>query len=123
MFAAMEETRPVHTRVIRLIAMAGAFLLVGCAATGESHVPVAQLRAKAEQGDAAAQFQVGQAYDHGTEVKKNESEAVLWYRRAAEQGYAAAENNLGSLCQFGEGVPQSNVEAVKWYQRAVDQGY
>ena len=103
--------------------ISGVFIFVVCAHAGEVRVPIAQLRAKAEQGDAAAQYQLGQAYDHGTEVKKNVAEAALWYQKSAEQGYAAAENNLGSLYQFGEGVPQSNVEAVKWYQKALDQGY
>ena len=105
------------------ILIVGCFAVAGCATVGEDHASLTQLRTKAEQGDASAQFQLGQIYDRGVEVKKNETEAASWYRKAAEQGYAAAQNNLGSLCQFGEGVPRSDAEAVKWYQKAVNQGY
>jgi len=107
----------------RWIAIVGTFIFVTCTMAEEDHGSISQLRAKAEQGDASAQLQLGQAYDRGLRVKRDSSEAALWYRKAAEQGNAAAENDLGSLYQFGEGVPQSNDEAVKWYQKAVDQDY
>jgi len=97
-------------------------LLCACA-TGGGGVPLAELRTKADQGDAAAQFALGAAYDAGREVKRDQREAAAWYRKAAEQGFAAAQNSLGSLYQFGEGAPQDNAEAVRWYQKAADQGY
>jgi len=49
-----------------------------------------ETRAKAEQGDAEAQFNVGACYDNGTGVGKDEAEAVKWYRKAAQQGLASA---------------------------------
>ncbi|WP_315496945.1 tetratricopeptide repeat protein, partial [Haemophilus parahaemolyticus] len=44
----------------------------------------------AEQGDAAAQFNLGVMYGNGRGVKQDYFEAVKWYRQAAEQGQAKA---------------------------------
>ena len=51
----------------------------------------------AEQGNAAAQFQLGWMYDNGLGVPENNKEAVKNYKRAAEQGYARAQFNLGMM--------------------------
>ena len=53
------------------------------------------LMAKAQPGDAAAQHQVGKAYDVGKHVPKNSNEAAKWWLKAAEQGYALAEGAYG----------------------------
>ena len=99
-------------------------LLSGCAGmSGGGGVPIDELRAKANQGDTNAQFQLGVAYDQGRNIGKNQIEAAAWYRKAAEHGHAAAQNSIGSMHQYGEGAPQDNAEAVKWYQKAADQGY
>lgn len=76
-------------------------------------------RPLAEQGDAAAQFNLGLTYG----LAQDYAEAVKWYRKAAEQGYAQAQHNLGAIYDNGSGVPQNYAEAVKWYRRAADQGH
>ena len=43
-------------------------------------------RLAAEQGVAAAQYNLGLMYDNGDGVPENDREAVKWYRLAAEQG-------------------------------------
>ena len=45
----------------------------------------------AEQGDAEAQFHLGEKYDTGLGVTQDDKEAVKWYRLSAEQGYAKAQ--------------------------------
>src|SRR5215469_15245309 len=65
------------------------------------------LRVKAEAGDAAAQFQLGSAYDDGRGVAQDYAQALAWYRKSAEQGYALAQGNLGYMYQNGIGVVQS----------------
>ena len=47
-------------------------------------------RQAADQGDAAAQFQMGVAYEYGRGVEKSDEGAVQWYRQAADQGDADA---------------------------------
>ena len=54
-------------------------------------------RLAAEQGYAAAQFNLGVGYANGEGVPQDYAEAVKWYRLAAEQGYAAAQYNLGVM--------------------------
>ena len=79
-------------------------------------------RPLAEQGDAAAQFQLGVLYEHGLGVIQDYKEAVKWWRKAAEQGYAYATLNLGFMYRQGKGVIQDYKETVKWYRKASEQG-
>ena len=71
-------------------------------------------RLAAEQGDAAAQFNLGLMYNNGRGVLKDEAEAVRWYRLAAEQGNTKAQNNLGNMYGKGEGVLKDSVLAHMW---------
>jgi TPR repeat protein len=80
-------------------------------------------RMEADQGHAAAQFNLGVIYDHGRGVPQDDTEALKWYRLAAAQGYAAAQYNLGVMYANGRGVPQDDTEALKWYRLAAEQGY
>ena len=47
-------------------------------------------RKSAEQGDAEAQYNLGNCYRYGEGVEQNYEKAVEWYRKAAEQDYADA---------------------------------
>ena len=76
----------------------------------------------AEQGDAAAQCNLGVMYDKGEGVKQDDYEAVKWYRKAAEQGLVEAQFNLGNMYADGRGVKQDVYEAVKWFRKAAKQG-
>ena len=62
------------------------------------------MRPLAEQGDAAAQFDLGKMYRMGQGLPQDYAEAAKWYRKAAERGYAAAQCNLGLMYAKGEGV-------------------
>jgi|GEM_PF-4285027 len=84
--------------------------------------PVAEVRWKAEQGDAEAQYQLGVMYEYGREVPQDETQAVQWYRKAAEQGYAPAQTNLGVMYRQGRGVAQDEALGVQWYHKAAEQG-
>lgn len=57
-------------------------------------------------GDFAAQTNLGVFYQKGIGVKKDEKEAVKWYRKAAENGNAVARANLGQSYYYGNGVKQ-----------------
>ncbi len=79
-------------------------------------------KARAEKGDAEAQFNLGDMYSKGDGVPEDDREAVKWLHKSAEQGYATAQNNLGNMYAEGEGVPKDDKEAVKWYRKAAEQG-
>ena len=71
-------------------------------------------RLAAEQGLATAQLNLGNMYNTGMGVLKDDAEAVRWYRLAAEQGEATAQFNLGIMCANGEGVLKDSVIAHMW---------
>ena len=68
------------------------------------------------------QFCLGWMYANGYGVKKDEAEAVKWYRKAADQNDADAQRNLGVMYEKGRGVKKNEAEAVKWYRKAAEQG-
>jgi TPR repeat protein len=82
---------------------------------------LADIRAKAEKGDAESQNELGCAFLVGNlGVPKDVVEAVKWYRKAAGQDYAKAQCNLGACYAKGEGVGKDEAEAVKWYREAAE---
>ncbi|MGA2659945.1 MAG: tetratricopeptide repeat-containing serine protease family protein [Verrucomicrobiota bacterium] len=84
---------------------------------------LAELRAKAEKGDAESQLQLGWAFRYGhLGLVTNYVEAVKWFRKAAEQGDAGAQGSLGLAYELGEGVAQDYAKAAKWNRRAAEQG-
>lgn len=91
------------------LALAGALLAVpglaladvndGVAAwqRGDYAAAVAEWRGPAGQGDADAQFNMGQAYRLGRGVEQNTRQAEVYYAKAAAQGHLKAADNLGLL--------------------------
>ena len=89
--------------------------------TSESE-DVAALRVRAEQGNAEAQTNLGDAYWHGRGVPNDSLQAVGWWRKAADQGYAPAQFHLGMSYAFGEGVLKDVAQAAAWWRKAAEQG-
>ncbi len=87
-----------------------------------TELPIATLRELAEAGDAEAQTELGERYEHGRGVEQDYGTAVSWFRRAAEQGYAPGQAALGWMYGAGQGVAQDDVEAARWDRRAAQQG-
>lgn len=83
---------------------------------------LAEVRFKADKGDAKAQWELGKAFSQGEfGLEKDQQEAVKWFRKAAEQNFASAQFNLGACYMFGNGVEKEQQEAVKWYLKAAEQ--
>ena len=72
----------------------------------------------AEQGNACACKNLGEAFFTGTGVERDYEEAVKWYRKAAEGGDAEAQYNLGRCYQYGYGVEADENEAAEWFAKA-----
>ena len=79
-------------------------------------------RLLAEQGDADAQFRLGQMYYLGWGVSQDYEEARKWYRKAADQGHAEAQLLLGVMYDNGWGVLNDNVTAHMWFSVASANG-
>ena len=83
---------------------------------------LADVRAKAERGDAQSQYKLGKTCVEGSlGVAKDDAEAVKWWRKAAEQNLAAAQCAVGECYASGAGVAKDDIEAVKWYRKAAEQ--
>ena len=80
------------------------------------------LRAKAQAGDAAAQFELGDRCYFGRGILRNHGESARWYRLAAEQGHGGAQVNLGNAHLRGEGLPRNPAEAYVWFALAAEHG-
>ena len=110
-----------RTNLITALLCTASMLLPGVHAqqTETNRQALAQLRAKAEAGDAQSQFELGAAFSLGKfGGATNYEEAVRWYRKAAEQNYAAGQASLGACCALGQGVAKNEVEAVNWFRKA-----
>jgi TPR repeat protein len=80
------------------------------------------VRPLADQGNAGAQFKLGNMYHHGEGVPQDYAAALDWYRKAADKGEVEAQLQLGTMYFLGEGVPRDFAAAVSWYRKAADQG-
>lgn len=77
---------------------------------------------QAEQGDASAQYEIGEDYYFGRTAPQDYAEALKWFLRAAEQGHVQAQANVGMLCALGRGASQDYTEAFKWVSLAAARG-
>jgi TPR repeat protein len=78
--------------------------------------------AKAQKGDAEAEFYLGKCYARGNGVPQDYAKAAGYFQLAAEQGFAFAQTDLGGLYARGQGVRQDDVEAARWYLKAATNG-
>ena len=91
-------------------------------ARGDYRTAFAGFKKLAEQGNAAAQYNLAVMYKNGRGVPKDEQRAVTWFQEAAVQGDVAAQYNLGVMYDNGQGVPKDEQQAVAWYHKAAEQG-
>ena len=103
----------------RTVLLAVLVVALGASIRAQDEQALADLRARAEAGEADAQFNLGVMYDNGEGVPQNYAEAMRWYRlAAAEQGLASAQHNLGITYANGRGVSQDDVQAHMWFNLA-----
>ena len=75
----------------------------------------------AEQGDAQAQYRLGECYYFKRGVKRNYKKAVDWCEKAAEEGIGGAQYILGACYYDGKGVEKNLEKAFFWYRKAAYQ--
>jgi len=80
------------------------------------------LQKAAEEGDAHAQFCLGDLYHKGEYLSKDHTRAMYWLQKAAEQRVVLAQLMLGDIYLIGEILPQDYTEAAQWYQKAAEHG-
>jgi len=110
-------------RLLLLLLVIGAFQLPAQQSETDRKW-LAEVRAKAEKGDAHSQYELGRAFDFGNRgVTQDAVEAVKWYWKAAAQNHAEAQCDLGICYANGRGVAQDEAEAVKWFRKAAEQNH
>ena len=83
-----------------------------------------ELQTRAEQGDAAAQFELCRCYTIGNGVESNNSIAVGYLLQAAENDYPEALYELGCCYKDGAlGLPVWDEKAKEYLFRAFELGY
>ncbi|HET8611827.1 MAG TPA: tetratricopeptide repeat protein, partial [Sphingomonas sp.] len=85
---------------------------------GDYQTAIKDWQGPAAQGDADAQFNLGQAYRLGKGVPADPAKAEDWYRKAAEQGHFQAEDNYGRML-FEKG---ERAKAVPWLEKSAARG-
>lgn len=93
---------------------------VGSEATAD--VTLADDRARAERGNAEAEYNLGSRYALGRGVPRDDAMALRWYRLSASQVDANAENTIGYMYDLGHGVSRNYSLALRWYRLAAAHG-
>src|SRR5215470_14717611 len=81
------------------------------------------LETAAAQGDAQAQTQLAQKYEHAEGVPRDYEKANRLYCKAARAGYIEAQFKLGWVYANGRGVPRDDAVAGALFTLAAQQGH
>ncbi|APE42087.1 hypothetical protein BOO69_00680 [Sulfitobacter alexandrii] len=111
-------------RVSALPALAALLMLAAVSVSGQtSDAPATtDIEARAEQGQAEAQFALGQRHHTGDGVMQDYAEAAHWFELAAAQGHPDAANLLARYRFEGLGVEQDRAEALRLFEAAAETG-
>ena len=83
---------------------------------------ITRLKGIADNGDKAAQFQVGHSLSSKGDSVELTRDAFGWYNRSAKQGHVPAQVNLGVLYAKGRGVGKNLRQAWFWWRLAANAG-
>lgn len=83
---------------------------------------IAELRGKADGGDAEAAYELGRRLAEGIGVDKDLAEALRRFEEAAARGHADAMYRAGQCCAEGIGRPADAAKAAEWFRKGCDAG-
>ena len=106
-----------NTKSILLILLTICLPLAG-AEKPPTEKQIAEVKARAEKGDAKASGMLARYYFNGLGLQKDTAEALKWARIAAQKGDSNGQNVLGILYERGEGVEKDSKKALGWYRKA-----
>lgn len=76
----------------------------------------------ANQGYAAAEYELGRIYLYGRGINIDYAQALIWERKAAEKGDPRAQRDLAFMYERGFGVTADPAQAAEWNRKAAMQG-
>jgi TPR repeat protein len=77
----------------------------------------------AEEGNAAAQYNLGLLFRYGKGRPVDLEVAADWCLKAADAGFVPAQYEMAKMYEEGEGVRKNVVQAHKYYKLAAEQRY
>lgn len=80
-------------------------------------------QARAETGEAEAQYWLGNAYLRGNEVAIDTKKAVTWFEKAAKTGHPKSQYKLGYVYFTGKGVKKDYEKAYRWLHKSANRDY
>lgn len=81
------------------------------------------LKADANNGNAQAQFYLGKLYADGNILKKDEDEALIWYRKSARQNNGDAQYSIAQAYFYGHlGLEKDRKKAFDLYEKSAKSG-
>lgn len=86
---------------------------------------IEELEVASDQGDAAAQFELGSRYSTGSEgdgLPVDHPKAFDLLKKSAGQGYARAMTAVGTAYYDARGVTMDDQESVRWFRKAAEAG-
>lgn len=83
---------------------------------------IAELRQRAEAGDAEAQYQLACEYVSGDNLDTDWQLAALWYKRAAKQDHPEACFRWGQCLRYGDGTNEDVPRAFAQFLRGANLG-
>lgn len=90
---------------------------------GELEQRFADTLRRAEAGDAAAMYNVGEMYELGMGTDSDRAESMVWYRLAADKGHPEGAYQIGYAYYWGKaGLDRDRRQAHAWFQRAAEAG-
>ena len=103
----MEEFNKIRAALMAVIILTSPLLTA-------ANYSLEECQQKASEGSAEAQWQLGQRYELGDGVKKNNMRALAQYKKAAEQKHKKACAKLADLYESGKFVKKDPVLAAKY---------
>lgn len=113
---------PLMTHCKLVLIIAGLSLLGPWQGQAGEAEQIATLSARAAQGDATAQFELGRDYYRGAGRPKDEKAAFSWIEKSAAQGNIDAITSMGFFHAKGIGVAKNEAAAIEWFRKGSEKG-
>jgi TPR repeat protein len=82
-----------------------------------------ELKRKASSGDVEAQYQLGNRFQTGQQVKANIYQAIHWFTQAGNAGHGQSQYTLALIYKERASSSADLAKSVAWAQKAAESGY
>lgn len=76
----------------------------------------------ADQGDADAQYELGQLYANNDFDQYDLEKSIIWYKKAIDNGNISAAVSLAECYRYGIGIEKNPAKAFELYKKILEEG-